>query len=71
MVRGAERTHVWSAQDYQAHGGVPFVGKLPRGGGHVYVATGYKWGMTNSVAAMRISGEILDNEPLGALWGLG
>ena len=65
---GAERTHVWSAQDYEAHGGVPFVGKLPRGGGHVYLATGYsKWGMTNAVAAaMRISGEILDNQPAWA-----
>jgi glycine/D-amino acid oxidase-like deaminating enzyme/nitrite reductase/ring-hydroxylating ferredoxin subunit len=62
---GAERTHVWSAQDYEADGGVPFVGKLPRGGGHVYLATGYsKWGMTNSVAAaLRISGEILDRVP--------
>jgi glycine/D-amino acid oxidase-like deaminating enzyme/nitrite reductase/ring-hydroxylating ferredoxin subunit len=60
-----ERTHVWSAQDYVSHGGVPFVGKLPRGGGQVYLATGYsKWGMTNSVAAaMRISGEILDEVP--------
>jgi glycine/D-amino acid oxidase-like deaminating enzyme/nitrite reductase/ring-hydroxylating ferredoxin subunit len=62
---GVERTHVWSAQDYQAHGGVPFVGKLPRGGGHVYLATGYsKWGMTNAAAAaLRISGEILDQVP--------
>ena len=34
---GAERTHVWSAQDYQAHGGVPFVGKLPR------VVVTYMW----------------------------
>jgi glycine/D-amino acid oxidase-like deaminating enzyme/nitrite reductase/ring-hydroxylating ferredoxin subunit len=63
--QGAERTHVWSAQDYVAHAGVPFVGKLPRGGGHVYLATGYsKWGMTNAVAAaMRISGEILGTVP--------
>lgn len=63
--QGAERTYVWSAQDYVAHAGVPFVGKLPRGGGHVYLATGYsKWGMTNSVAAaMRMSGEILGNAP--------
>jgi glycine/D-amino acid oxidase-like deaminating enzyme/nitrite reductase/ring-hydroxylating ferredoxin subunit len=63
--QGAERTHVWSAQDYVAHGGVPFVGKLPLGGGHMYLATGYsKWGMTNAVAAaMRISGEILDEVP--------
>ena len=65
---GAERTHVWSAQDYEAHGGVPFVGKLPRGGGHLYLATGFsKWGMTNAVAAaMRISGEILNDEPAWA-----
>ncbi|MET1005778.1 MAG: FAD-dependent oxidoreductase [Propionibacteriaceae bacterium] len=57
----AERTHVWSAQDYQSHNLIPFVGKLPRGGGHVYLATGYnKWGMTNAVAAaLRISAEIL------------
>jgi glycine/D-amino acid oxidase-like deaminating enzyme/nitrite reductase/ring-hydroxylating ferredoxin subunit len=63
-----ERTHVWSAQDYVAPGGVPFVGKLPRGGGNVYLATGYsKWGMTNSVAAaMRISGEVLDEVPAWA-----
>jgi glycine/D-amino acid oxidase-like deaminating enzyme/nitrite reductase/ring-hydroxylating ferredoxin subunit len=65
---GAERTHVWSAQDYEAHGGVPFVGKLPRGGGQVYLATGYsKWGMTNAVAAaLRIRGEIVDDEPAWA-----
>ena len=62
---GAERTHVWSAQDYEALGGVPFVGKLPRGGGHVYLATGYsKWGMTNAIAAaLRLSGEILQRVP--------
>ena len=58
---GAERTHVWSAQDYQSHNHVPFVGKLPRGRGRVFLATGYnKWGMTNSVAAaLRISAELL------------
>ena len=33
---GAERTHVWSAQDYQPHNHIPFVGKLPRGGGRIY-----------------------------------
>ena len=58
---GAERTHVWSAQDYQSHNGVPFVGKLPRGGGRIYLATGYsKWGMTNAIAAaLRLSAELL------------
>ena len=58
---GAERAYVWSAQDYQTHNHVPFVGKLPRGRGHVFLATGYnKWGMTNAAAsALRLSGEIL------------
>ena len=58
---GAERTHVWSAQDYQSHNSVPFVGRLPRGRGRVYLATGYsKWGMTNAVAAaLRLSAELL------------
>jgi glycine/D-amino acid oxidase-like deaminating enzyme/nitrite reductase/ring-hydroxylating ferredoxin subunit len=58
---GAERTHVWSAQDYQPHNYVPFVGKMPRGGGRIYAATGYnKWGMTNAVAAgLRLSAELL------------
>ncbi len=49
---GVEETHAWSAQDYSSHDGLPFVGTLPRGRGHVYVATGYgKWGLTNGVAA--------------------
>jgi glycine/D-amino acid oxidase-like deaminating enzyme len=48
----AEETHAWSAQDYASHDGLPFIGTLPRGRGHVYVATGYgKWGLTNGVAA--------------------
>jgi glycine/D-amino acid oxidase-like deaminating enzyme/nitrite reductase/ring-hydroxylating ferredoxin subunit len=49
---GAEETHAWSAQDYSSHDGVPFIGAMPRGRGHLYVATGYgKWGLTNGVAA--------------------
>jgi glycine/D-amino acid oxidase-like deaminating enzyme/nitrite reductase/ring-hydroxylating ferredoxin subunit len=58
---GAELTHTWSAQDYQSHNHVPFIGKLPRGGGKVQLATGYgKWGMTNSaMAALMISDNIL------------
>ena len=58
---GAELTHSWSAQDYVSHNAAPFVGKLPRGAGHVFVATGYgKWGMTNGVAAgLRLAAEIL------------
>ncbi|HEX4687126.1 MAG TPA: FAD-dependent oxidoreductase [Nocardioides sp.] len=49
---GAEESHAWSAQDYASHDGLPFIGALPRGRGHVYVATGYgKWGLTMGVAA--------------------
>ena len=60
----AVETHQWSAQDYKSHDGIPFMGKLPRGGGRIYLATGFeKWGMTNGVAAARsISEEILGGE---------
>jgi nitrite reductase/ring-hydroxylating ferredoxin subunit len=48
---GATLTHSWSAQDYSPMHHVPFVGWLPRGGGRIYLATGFdKWGMTNGVA---------------------
>ncbi|QGF23318.1 FAD-dependent oxidoreductase [Raineyella fluvialis] len=58
---GAERVHAWSAQDYRSVNRVPFVGLMPRGGGHIYVATGYdKWGMTNAIAAaLHLAEEIL------------
>ena len=54
-------THTWSAQDYQATNLMPFFGKLPRGRGRIYFATGYnKWGMTNAVAAsLGIAADIL------------
>ncbi|MFT4283224.1 MAG: FAD-dependent oxidoreductase [Protaetiibacter sp.] len=49
---GAEPTHRWSAQDYAAFSGIPFVGYLPRTRRRAYLATGYeKWGMTGAVAA--------------------
>jgi glycine/D-amino acid oxidase-like deaminating enzyme/nitrite reductase/ring-hydroxylating ferredoxin subunit len=62
---GSVATHTWSAQDYASHDGVPFVGRLPRGRGHVYVATGYaKWGLTNGVAAaLSIVAQIHGDEP--------
>lgn len=57
---GAELTGAWSAQDYSSHNQLPFVGKLPRGGGRVWFATGFdKWGLTNGpAAALRITAEI-------------
>jgi glycine/D-amino acid oxidase-like deaminating enzyme/nitrite reductase/ring-hydroxylating ferredoxin subunit len=62
---GAIETHAWSAQDYSSHDGVPFVGALPRGGGHIFVATGFdKWGMSNGVAAaLDLTGQILGDPP--------
>lgn len=62
----ARETHAWSAQDYGAPDGVPYVGPLPRGRGRVHVATGFdKWGMTNAVAAgLSITTEILEGELL-------
>lgn len=58
----ARLTHAWSAQDYQSHNHVPFVGRLPRGAGHVWLATGYgKWGMSNApMAALNLTAQILD-----------
>ncbi len=50
----------WSAQDYESHNLIPFVGALPRGRGRIYLATGFaKWGLTNGVAAaIRLHDEI-------------
>lgn len=49
---GAQRTHRWSAQDYESIDALPFAGPLLPGDNRLLVATGYdKWGMTNAVAA--------------------
>ena len=58
---GAQRTHWWSAQDYESANMTPFVGWLPRGGGKIFLATGYnKWGMTNGIAAaLSLSADLL------------
>lgn len=62
---GATETHAWSAQDYGAVDGVPWIGPLPRGRGRILVASGFdKWGMTNAVvAALSNSAEILQGSP--------
>lgn len=58
---GAEATHTWSGEDYQATNLMPFFGTMPRGGGKILFATGYnKWGMSNSIAAaLAITAEML------------
>ncbi|WP_136031384.1 FAD-dependent oxidoreductase [Microbacterium sp. PF5] len=57
----AEETHRWSAQDYQSHNLIPFVGALPRGLGRIRFATGYaKWGLSNApAAALRLTEEVI------------
>jgi glycine/D-amino acid oxidase-like deaminating enzyme/nitrite reductase/ring-hydroxylating ferredoxin subunit len=65
----AERTHLWSAQDYATPHGVPFAGLMPRTHGRIYLATGYdKWGMTNAVqCAMWLAAAITgDGHPVWA-----
>ncbi len=56
----AEETHRWSAQDYESHNRIPFVGTMPRGLGRIRFATGYaKWGLSNApAAALRLTSEI-------------
>lgn len=58
---GAEPVDSWSAQDYESHDLIPFVGVMPRSLGRIRFATGYgKWGLSNGpAAAMRITAEIL------------
>jgi glycine/D-amino acid oxidase-like deaminating enzyme/nitrite reductase/ring-hydroxylating ferredoxin subunit len=62
---GTVETHAWSAQDYRSHDSFPYVGALPRGGGRIFVATGFdKWGLASGVMAARsISAQILDQPP--------
>ncbi|MET0780120.1 MAG: FAD-dependent oxidoreductase [Microbacterium sp.] len=57
---GAEPRMWWSAQDYQSHGLIPFVGAMAAGLGKVRFATGFgKWGLSNGpAAAMRLTAEI-------------
>lgn len=57
---GAEPTAWWSAQDYESHDLIPFVGAMPRGIGRIRFATGYgKWGLSNGpAAALRLTAEI-------------
>lgn len=61
---GAQRTHVWSAQDYEPTDGIPFIGWVPFTHRRIAMATGYdKWGMTNAVqAALQLSARLLDGE---------
>jgi glycine/D-amino acid oxidase-like deaminating enzyme len=62
---GAVETHAWSAQDYEPHHALPFVGPILPGVDEIMVAGGYsKWGMTNApAAALALAARILDGSP--------
>jgi glycine/D-amino acid oxidase-like deaminating enzyme/nitrite reductase/ring-hydroxylating ferredoxin subunit len=50
----------WSAQDYMAADGVPYIGRLPGGSGRIWTATGFgKWGLTNGTAAAMILTDLI------------
>ena len=56
----AEVTHTWSTQDYLSVDKVPYVGRLTRRSGHVFVATGFgKWGMSNGTVAATILADLV------------
>ncbi|MGX5769312.1 FAD-dependent oxidoreductase [Microbacterium trichothecenolyticum] len=57
---GAAPVASWSAQDYESHDLIPFVGAMPRALGRIRFATGYaKWGLSNApAAALRLTAEI-------------
>lgn len=62
---GAERRHLWSAQDYRAEDGVPVVGPLSGDDPTILCASGFgKWGMTNAAAAaLALVGWVVDEVP--------
>ncbi|WP_347756441.1 FAD-dependent oxidoreductase [Agrococcus sp. ProA11] len=64
----AERTHVWSAQDYRTPDRLPWIGGRPGSGARVLLATGFdKWGMTGgTLAALALAGRIAGAEPAWA-----
>jgi glycine/D-amino acid oxidase-like deaminating enzyme/nitrite reductase/ring-hydroxylating ferredoxin subunit len=59
-----EITHRWSAQDYSADDGVPYIGRLHPFSERIRVATGFrKWGITSgTLAGMLISDAILGRD---------
>ena len=61
----AERTHVWSAQDYRTPDRLPWIGARAGSRGHVLLATGFdKWGMTGgAMSAIALAGRIGGMEP--------
>ncbi|HUR52243.1 MAG TPA: FAD-dependent oxidoreductase, partial [Mycobacteriales bacterium] len=57
---GCELVHRWSTQDTSSVDRLPFVGRLPFGGEHLWVATGFNaWGMTNGTLAGMVLADLV------------
>ena len=52
--------HRWSTQDTSSVDRLPYIGQLPNGGDHVWVATGFSaWGMTNGTLSGLVLTDLL------------
>ncbi len=50
----------WSTQDYFPVDGLPYVGRIGAGPGHVYVATAFRgWGLSNGTAAAMLLSDLI------------
>ncbi|WP_354384231.1 FAD-dependent oxidoreductase [Streptomyces sp. PvR034] len=60
---GVTITDRWAAQDNSVTDTLPLIGRMPGGGGHVYVATGFAgWGMTGGVLAGTVIASLIGGE---------
>lgn len=57
-------THRWSAQDYSADDGIPYIGRINLWSHRVHVATGFgKWGMTGGTFAATLLTDAIIGRP--------
>ncbi len=57
---GCEVVHQWSAQDTSTPDRLPLIGRLPHGGEHLWLATGFNaWGMTNGTLAGMVLNDLV------------
>jgi len=61
---GDTADHRWSAHDFASLDRLPYIGRVRRREGHVYVATGFaKWGLTKGTFAAQIISDAIVGRP--------
>jgi glycine/D-amino acid oxidase-like deaminating enzyme/nitrite reductase/ring-hydroxylating ferredoxin subunit len=56
--------HRWSTHDYTPLDGIPYIGRLGRRSGRIYVATGFaKWGLTKGTIAAILIADAITGRP--------